>query len=346
MRILALGSLNSGVSFHRIIMPLIYMVQGSPNDYLKITNQIDEQTLEQGWDVVVMNRSVSFPANRMAEWRDKYNFTLVVDNDDHWELDPHHNLADHYINNNIAQQITDYIQVADICTVTHSRLAEEVYKFNKNVYILPNAIPYGDGQFAPYKEPSDKVRLFWSGSDTHAQDISILRNPFQKVYGDYDLRSKIKTNMAGYTERAKPIWDVMVSAFTAGLRFDSTIYQLAMPEKYMHAYCDSDISIIPLLNTRFNGFKSNLKVLEAAAKRNPAIVSEVNPYLDMPLCYVRSQQYWYKWIKELVNDKSMREEKGNELFEFCNKHFNINEVNKKRYEIYENKSNKCKKPAN
>jgi hypothetical protein len=333
MRILALGSLNSGVSFHRVIMPLIYMVQDT-KDFVKITNQIDEEQLEQGWDIVVMNRSVSLHASRMAEWRDKYGFTLVVDNDDHWELDPHHNLADHYLINNVAQQIIDYIQIADICTVTHERLAAEVYKHNKNVHIIPNALPYGDGQFAPYKDPSDKVRLFWSGSDTHAQDISILRNPMQRVLSDADLKAKIKTNMAGYTERAKPIWDVMVSAFTSGLRFDSTIYQLAMPEKYMHSYCDSDISVIPLLNTRFNGFKSNLKVLEAAAKKNPAVVSMVEPYLDMPLCYVRSQQYWYKWIKELVNDKAMREEKGDELYEFCNKHFNLLTVNKKRHDIY------------
>jgi hypothetical protein len=60
----------------------------------------------------------------------------------------------------------------------------------------------------------------------------------------------------------------------------------------------------------------------------------VDPYLDMPVCYVRTQQYWYRWVKELVNDEAMREEKGNELYEFCNKHFNINTINQRRYEIY------------
>lgn len=338
MRILALGSLNSGVSFHRIIMPLIYMVQNT-KDFVKITNQIDEEQLEQGWDVVVMNRSVSFPYQNMRAWKQKYGFKLIVDNDDFWELDPYHNLADYYLKHDVANQIKGYISIADVCTVTHTRLADEVYKVNKNVNILPNALPYGDGQFSAAKQPSDKVRLFWSGSDTHAQDVSVLRNPMQRAYGDYDLRNKIKTNMAGYTEKSKPIWDVMISAFTTGLRFDSTIYQIAMPEKYMHAYCDSDISIIPLLETRFNAFKSNLKVLEAAAKHNPAIVSMVDPYLDMPVCYVRTQQFWYKWIKELVNDKAMRIEKGQELFNFCNKHFNLITVNKKRHELYSSNGN-------
>ncbi len=32
------------------------------------------------------------------------------------------------------------------------------------------------------------------------------------------------------------------------------------------------------------------KVLETASKKNPAIVSHVNPYLDMPVHYVKSQK--------------------------------------------------------
>ena len=334
MKILALGNLNNGVAFHRIIMPLVYMMQDKPNDYVKITNQIDEEELEKGWDLVVMNRSVSFPASKMAEWKDKYGFKLVVDNDDFWELDPHHLLAEYYSTNKIADRIKEYIEVADICTVTHERLAGEVYKLNTNVHILPNGLPYGDGQFGHQKLKSDKVRLFWSGSDTHCQDIAILRQPMKRIFGDADLRSKVKTIMAGYSEKSKPVWDIMASAFTHGLKFDSTIYTFNPPEKYMNAYCDSDISIIPLLDTRFNAFKSNLKVLETAAKMNPAIVSHVNPYLDLPVCYAPTQQYWYKWVKELVNDAALREAKGRELYEFCNKHYNLKTINEKRYAIY------------
>ena len=139
--------------------------------------------------------------------------------------------------------------------------------------------------------------------------------------------------MAGYSEKSKSVWDVMISAFTNGLRFDSQIYNFNDVEHYMFAYCDSDISIIPLLDTRFNSMKSNLKILETAAKKNPAIVSEVNPYLNLPVCYARTQQYWYRWIKELVNDPDMRKEKGQELFDFCNKNFNLHTINQKRKSI-------------
>ncbi len=334
MRILALANVNSGVAYHRVIMPLVYMMQSKPHDYVKITNQITEQTLEEGWDILLINRTVAFEIKTIEAWRLKYGFKLIIDNDDFWDLDPSHVLFDYYKQGGVSEHIKDFIRIADICTVTHNRLADEVYKMNTNVHIIPNGLPYGDGQFNDSKLPSEKVRLFWSGSDTHAQDVSLLRNPMKRVYADSEIRGKVKTVMAGYAERSKPVWDVMASAFTHALQFDSTIYQFTKPENYMGAYCDSDISVIPLLESRFNGMKSNLKVLETAAKRNPAIVSMVDPYLDMPLCYVRSQQYWYKWIRELVNDKAMRIEKGKELFKFCNKHYNLKTINEKRYAIY------------
>jgi len=334
MKILALGSPTNGVSYHRVIMPLIYLIQDKPNDYLLITNEIDDSVLERGWDIVVLNRSVAFDPQKFYDWKLKYNFKLIVDNDDYWHLDPHHILSDWYESNGIPKLIKAYMAIADLVTVTHERLREKALEFNSNVHILPNALPYGDGQFNERKSESNRVRLFWSGSDTHYHDLNLLRRPMQRVYSDGLLRTNIKTVMAGYSEAAKPVWDCMASAFTHALKFPSTIYQFTDPDKYMSAYYDSDISIIPLTFTKFNAFKSNLKVLETACKRNPAIVSQVDPYLDLPVSYVQNQTDWYRHIKDLVNDEDMRKEKGEELYTYCNKHHNLSEINKKRYDIY------------
>jgi hypothetical protein len=102
----------------------------------------------------------------------------------------------------------------------------------------------------------------------------------------------------------------------------------------MGAYTDSDISVIPLVDNKFNAMKSNLKVLETAAKKNPAIVSYVNPYLDMPVHYVKSQKDWYKHIRDLVSDADMRKESGEKLFEFCEKNYNFEGINLDRKYIY------------
>ena len=326
MRILAITSKTSGVAYHRIIMPIVNMQK----DYCLMTDTISEKTFEGNYDIVILNRMLAnITPEQMVEWRKKYGFKLIVDNDDYWHLDASHILFQQYIINSVPQQIINWIQVADLCTCTHERLAEEIYKLNTNVEIIPNAIPYGEEQFILDKKPSDLVRLFWSGSGTHGKDIEILRNPMKRI------NFPVRTIIAGYNEGEKPIWDGMIASFTNGLKLNPTIYNYNQVTEYMAAYCDSDISLIPLVDSKFNAMKSNLKVLETASKKNPAIVSNVHPYKGFyPACYVNSQKDWYYWIKLLTNDKQARQEMGEQLFQYCNTHFNLHDVNKQRFAIY------------
>ena len=326
MRILCITSANSGVGLHRIMMPIVHLEK----EYALITDVLNDEILEQGWDIVLINRMLNeITASQMDAWRTKYGFKLVVDNDDYWELSESHLLYWRYKYNNIGKQITNFLEIADLCTCTHERLASEISFYNKNVHILPNALPYGQEQFMDNKTEDYKVRLFWSGSGTHERDIEILRQPFKRLQG-----MNIRTIIAGYNDAEKPIWDKMIDSFTCGLKLNPTIYNYAKVTEYMGAYTDSDISVIPLVDNKFNAMKSNLKVLETATKKNPAIVSHVNPYLDMPVHYVKSQRDWYRHIRDLVSDADMRKESGQALFEFCQKKYNFHEINLDRKYIY------------
>lgn len=324
MRILALTSKFSGVGYHRIMMPLVNMQK----DYCLITDDINEEILEHKFDIVVMNRMLQIPIEQMNQWRNKYGFKLIVDNDDHWELDPSHILNETYKLNNVTNRIKEYIEIADLCTCTHERLAAKIYELNKQVEIIPNAIPYGEEQFQDNKINTDLVRFFWSGSGTHVADLDILRQPMKRI--NFDIRTVI----AGYNDNEKHLWDRMIGSFTNGLKLNPTIYNYNEVTKYMAAYADSDVSVIPLLDSNFNMMKSNLKILETASKHNPAIVSNVHPYKDMPVCYVNSQKDWYYWIKLLTFDEAARIEYGEQLFQYCNTHFNLHDVNKQRFAIY------------
>ncbi|CAB4122021.1 hypothetical protein UFOVP19_40 [uncultured Caudovirales phage] len=325
MRILAITSKFSGVGYHRIMMPLVNMQK----DYCMITDTINEAVFDNNYDIVVFNRFISFTEiDTLERMRNKYKFKLVVDNDDYWDLPPSHILYQRYKEVMVGKMIIDFIRVADLCTCTHERLADEISVYNKNVEILPNAVPYGKEQFQDNKIESDLVRLFWSGSGTHQKDMDILRNPMKRI------NFPIKTVIAGYNLGEKHIWDAMIAVFTNGLKLNPTIYDYADTTRYMGAYADSDISLIPLENNKFNSMKSNLKVLETASKKNPAIVSNVHPYKNMPLCYVDNQKDWYYWIKLLTYDEAARFEYGQKLYEFCNREFNFEAINKKRFAIY------------
>ena len=321
MRILAVTSKFSGVGYHRIMMPLVNMRK----DYCMITDTINELVFDNNYDIVIFNRFLtSTDAKLLVKMKLKYDFKLIVYNDDYCILPPSHVLYERYKESNISEVITEYMRVADLCTCTHERLAEEIYKYNTNVEILPNALPYGKEQFQDDKIDSDMVRLFWSGSGTHAPDMDILRNPIKKI------NFPVKTVIAGYNLGEKHIWDRMIGVFTNGLKLNPTIYDYAGVTKYMGAYADSDISVIPLVDNKFNAMKSNLKVLETASKRNPAIVSNVHPYKDMPVCYVNNQKDWYYWIKLLTFDDAARIEYGQKLFEYCDRVYNFDAINNKR----------------
>lgn len=324
MRILAITQKHSGVGYHRIMMPLTYMQK----DYCLITDQINDKVLEKGFDIVVINRMLSgISPEQIADWKAKYNFKLVIDNDDFWNLDVTHPLYLRYQLNNIPEIIKNYIRIADVCTCTHDRLADEIFKYNVDVHILPNALPYGEEQFLDKKIPSNKVRFFWSGSDTHEEDLKILKEPVKRF-----KQLECKMVMAGYVEN--DIWNTMAFYFSAGRKLDTQIYRYNEVTSYMSAYGDSDISLIPLKDTYFNSMKSNLKVLETASKKNPAIVSHVNPYLDLPVLYVKKQSDWFKHARSLANDKDLRESLGQKLYDYCNANYNLHLINSKRLDIY------------
>jgi len=326
MRILGITSANSGVGYHRIMMPLVHLNK----DYCLITDTLSEEVFEKGFDIVVMNRFLSnIDIDEIVRLRDKFGFKLVVDNDDYWHLDPSHILAERYHTYNITEQIIKYLRIADLCTCTHERLAEEIKPYNLNVQILPNALPYGREQFMDNKVDSELVRFFWSGSGTHTKDLDILKQPMKRCIG-----LPIHTVMAGHNEAEKHLWDRMINSFTAGLKLNPKLYTYNEVIKYMAAYADSDVSIIPLVDNKFNAMKSNLKVLETASKKNPAIVSKVNPYLGLPVHYVKNQGDWFKHIRDLTFDKAMRIESGLNLFNHCDKYYNFDLINAQRLSIY------------
>ena len=52
-----------------------------------MTDTISEQTFEGNYDIVILNRMLAnITPNQMVEWRKKYGFKLIVDNDDYVSL--------------------------------------------------------------------------------------------------------------------------------------------------------------------------------------------------------------------------------------------------------------------
>ncbi len=342
-RILAIGIPNNGVHYHRIFLPLSKM----PDVYILFTDFINAEVLQRGFDVVLCNRFVhGCSYQQMEEYRKKYDFRLIVDIDDYWILDPWHILQGSYP----TTEIVNYMMIADVVTVTHDRLAMAVKPYNENVEILPNALPYGEDQFGALKVsieesgvdiPKDSLRVLYAGGVTHEKDLNIIANPWKRILSDKVLKDKLSFVLAGYDDsnpKMATIWHRMISNYLCGFKLNGYVRQPLPPDRYMAFYAEADICIAPLVESRFNSMKSNLKTLEAAAFKLPILVSNVHPYIESGGIKIESQSDWFRYLKLLSKSKEAREEYGNFNFEYSRNYHNFEQINTKRKHIYEQRT--------
>jgi len=319
---------TDGPGYHRVAMPLLLM----PDTDVYITNQVTEEQASNT-DVMVVNRV--FPGNKIADilaWRERYGFKLIVDIDDYWVLPNTHPAKPSWDRHDIANRIIHMITEADGVTTTHSRLAYHCQQYNRNVTVIPNAIP-NEGQFTVKRTESEQVRIFWQGSPTHIEDIALLRSTLGKLYRRPTIAGKCKQVLVGFRESVE--WNKIVDLYTGGQKYPHEVYGGVNVDEYYHGYQHADICVVPLVQSTFNSCKSNLKVLEAGNAKLPCVVSEVNPYLHLPVLYANNNHDWYYHLKELILSKEYREVKGQQLFDFCQTNYNFETINKQRKELYE-----------
>lgn len=254
------------------------------------------------------------------------NGKSIVDVDDYWHLYPHHYLHGIWHSSKSAQRIVSAIERADMVTVTNLHLWQKVRQFNSRVEILPNALPFDEGQFKLLTGDAiyDKAKFFWAGGASHAQDLAVIRNVLTSTQFDLTLMgddgggqwAKIRTSFGG---RAKFI-------------------KMLSVESYMTGY-EGNVMLVPLENNYFNIHKSNLKVLEAGCKGMAVIASRMHPYYnakDMPyVMYADNLGEWQSHIRYCIANPGFVKDMGLALADHVRREYDLHEVNIKRRHIYE-----------
>jgi glycosyltransferase involved in cell wall biosynthesis len=260
---------------------------------------------------------------------------IVMDLDDDWILPPSHLNYNSYLENKI--NIEKNIQNSHLVTCTNERLAERIYPLNKNVYVLPNALPYGLDQFTEAKDEDEKIRIFWAGGLSHIKDIDILKQPFRRLHS---YKDRIKMVMAGFRQDdpgTLKIWDKMFSAYTDGERLPAVRVEGLPTRHYMALYQMADIMVVPLEQSEWHACKSNLKLLEAGCKKVPVICQNVEPYSrdhEAPVLWVNSQKDWFEHLKYLILNENARKDYGEALYTWAKEKYNYHEINRKRRELF------------
>lgn len=328
MKVLGIINKDSAVAYHRVTLPLMLM---EDVDAL-ITNNVNDETFDQGFDIVFYSRLLSdYAFDKLNEMRAKHGFKLVIDVDDYWVLDKWHCMYDDYVKNDFHSKQVRNIRNADAVFVTHERLYKEASLFNDNAYIIANAIPKVEQFAQTVTASSDRVRLFWQGSITHEEDINLIRYAIENIANTE--RDKIEMVMAGYHPEEES-WKRMARAYTVNKRLKSVLFRGMSYQHYYKAYAHADICLVPLVNSRFNSMKTNLKILEAANLSLPVIAHDVHPYKDMPVTYANGTAQWVKAMKYYINNENARAEDGQRLNEFCGTFFNYRSINQTRKDIF------------
>ena len=324
IKVLVVPSDRSGVGKFRSVDPHIFLQNLYGDDFhidIIYDPSYDDMNFWKKYQIVSFHRSIGPDFEKSHELIQKLNtmgIITVCDIDDYWMPGKEHPIHDIIMFNKINEKIVANLKVAKYVTTTTTLFADEIRKYNKNVFVLPNAINPNEPQFKEPTLESDRLRFGWLGGSSHLHDIQILNEGFNKLtkYQDkvqyvlcgFDTRgtvTEINSQTGEHVKRnIKPdetVWAQYEKIFTQDykivsdeykkhlLLYNQDIFPNEMAESYLRVwtkpvtsyaknYSKFDVSLAPIKNHMFNRMKSQLKVIEAGFYKKALIASNVGPY--------------------------------------------------------------------
>lgn len=205
LKVLVVPSDRTGVGYFRSTRPHIALEENYPDEF-HIDIDYEPQVYNDEWvkqyDIIHYHRALGpFEETKNLINRLKsLGVITIMDLDDYWSPGKHHPAYLIIKNNKLDEKILDNIKCAENVTTTTSIFADEIAKYNKNVYVLPNAIDPNEKQFVHNPEPSDRIRIGWLGGSSHLKDLEILKGLVAKLRAD-GLMDKIQFVLCGFDTR-------------------------------------------------------------------------------------------------------------------------------------------------
>ena len=295
MKILAVYT-GEGSKYHRVKLPLSFF----KDHEVIFTDGLDEFLLTD-IDILWIHWNFKVQPVYLSLFREKYKFKIILDIDDSW------NVPNNHVSSNVqlsALFSKAYAAVADWIIVSNPKLIPEVSKINLNISVVPNHIPYGYDQFKLVTESKEdfmnrRIKVGFFGGHNHYNDWmeiqgqinTLVKNPLFKEQADFYLCGYSSTNAW---------WNKLKDKFPY-----AKLIQGSKVEDYMPVY-DLDISLCPLEDNHFNRCKSDLKILEAAARKSICVVDPIYKELSIHAdshFVVKNEKDWHRIPLDLISDK-------------------------------------------
>ena len=324
IKVLVLPSDRSGVGKFRSIDPHLFLQSEHSSEFhidINYEPPMNDINFYKNYDIVAFHRNIGNDfelGNNLIKELNALGIVTVCDIDDYWLPTKEHPIHSVIKLHNIDKKIIENLKVAKYVTTTTILYADVIRKFNKNVFVFPNAINPNDPQFKEPTLPSDKVRVGWLGGSSHLHDLMLLdksfaslskhRSKLQFVLCGFDTRGIVTEINAETNEQKKrnikpeeTVWATYEKIFTQNysiidldyknflLKFAQETYEGEENQSYLRVwtkpvtsyaknYSKFDISLAPIKNHVFNLMKSQLKVIEAGFYKKAIIASNLGPY--------------------------------------------------------------------
>ncbi|HVV73993.1 MAG TPA: glycosyltransferase, partial [Verrucomicrobiae bacterium] len=200
-------------------------------------------------------------------------------------------------------QIAEYLQKADLVTVSTPKLKELFSWWNERIEVLPNTID--TSVWMPLVEktrPRHKISILFSGTLTHGHDLAVIAFALHQIAQEFGDRVEFVFWGDTPSQLAKLPQVRTLAGFT--------------PDYFGYAHrmkrLPVDFAIVPLETTPFNRAKSPVKWLEYSACGIPAIFSSIEAYSGAVehgktgWLVPNTSEAWYEAIKKFVLEPDLR----------------------------------------
>lgn len=205
LRVLVVPSDTSGCSFFRNTKPHVTLEEMYPDEFtvdIDYQPNLDDDNFLRQYDIIQYHRTLGNyeTMGQLTQKLEDMGIVSIMDIDDYWELSRSHPAFLLVKEHGLDKKILNNVKVAKNVTTTTTIFAKEIEKYNKNVYVVPNAIDPKEKQYIPNPEPSKRTRIGYLGGSSHLVDLQNLTGIATKLRSD-NLLDKVQLVLCGFDLR-------------------------------------------------------------------------------------------------------------------------------------------------
>lgn len=236
IKILFYNTDTFGVNYYRTLKPATQLQLDFNTDFdIEINPNVDWNDFSYLKQFQIIHGHRTFcDFNHMpslVETLRKLGIITILDIDDYWYVHSEHPLKETVKSEGLAEKIVNNLKLVDYVTTTTPNFANYIRQYNKNVIVLENGIDDSEKEFKlKEKEKSDFVRIGWAGGSSHKADLELLKDSFDILKNDVQLKNKYQLHVVGFDLRGTSTNITLSDEFVKDLlsfniRIDMVLYK-------------------------------------------------------------------------------------------------------------------------